>query len=53
VLIRDPQGQFPTQALLSTNAAAAPQPIVEQFVLRWQLEVTYHEARTHLMRDVH
>ncbi len=48
VLIRDPQGQFPTQALLSTNAAAAPQPIVEQFVLRWQLEVTYHEARTHL-----
>ena len=48
VLIRDPQGQFPTQALLSTTVGAMPQQIVEWFVLRWQLEVTYHEARTHL-----
>jgi len=48
VLIRDPQGQFPTQALLSTTVADTAQQIVERFVLRWQLEVTYHEARTHL-----
>ena len=48
VLIRDPQAQFPTQARLSTTVDATPQQIVEQFVLRWQLEVTYHEARTHL-----
>ena len=48
VLIRDPQGHFPAQALASTNPEAAPQQIVEWFVLRWQLEVTYHEARTHL-----
>ena len=48
VLIRDPQGQFPTQALLSTTVADTAQQIVERFVLRWHLEVTYHEARTHL-----
>ena len=48
VLIRDPQGQFPTQALLSTTVTTPAQQIVEWFVLRWQLEVTYHEARTHL-----
>jgi hypothetical protein len=48
VLIRDPAGEFDPQALLCTDAAHAAQPIVEWFVLRWQLEVTVHEARTHL-----
>ncbi len=48
VVIRDPQDRFEPQALLSTNMAASPQQIVEWFVWRWQLEVTYHEARTHL-----
>jgi hypothetical protein len=48
VLIRDPQGQFPVQALLSTTVDVAAAQIIEWFVLRWQLEVTYHEARTHL-----
>jgi len=48
VLIRDPQGQFPTQALLCTDPAAAPEQIVAWFVLRWQLEVTWEEARRHL-----
>ncbi len=48
VLIRDPQGQFAPQALLSTDLETAPQQIVAWFVWRWQVEVTYHEARTHL-----
>ena len=48
VLIRDPEGRFDPQALLSTNQGIAPQQIVEWFVLRWQLEVTFHEARSHL-----
>ena len=48
VLIRDPQGTFPTQALLCTDLAAAPEQIVSWFVLRWQLEVTFHEVRAHL-----
>ena len=47
VLIRDPAGTFEPQALLSTDLARAPQ-IVEWFVLRWQLEVTFQEARAHL-----
>lgn len=48
VLIRDPAGQFDPQALLCTDQDVSAQQIVEWFVLRWQLEVTFHEARTHL-----
>ena len=48
VLIRDPQGAFDPQALLCTDPAADPTRILEWFVLRWQLEVTFQEARTHL-----
>ena len=38
VLIRDPRGEFPTQALLCTDLDAPPEQIVAWFVLRWQLE---------------
>src|SRR5947209_5374363 len=48
VLIRDPSGQLEPQALLSTDLAVPPRQIVEWFVLRWQLEVTFEEARAHL-----
>jgi hypothetical protein len=48
VLIRDPRGQFDPQALLCTDVAVSAQQTVEWFVLRWQLEVTFHEARAHL-----
>jgi hypothetical protein len=48
VLIRDPQDAFTPQAVLCTAATVAPQQIVEWFVLRWQVEVTYEEARAHL-----
>jgi len=48
VLIRDPEGKVAPQALLSTNQALRPAQIVEWFVLRWQLEVTFEEARAHL-----
>ena len=48
VLIRDPRGTFPTQALLCTDLAAEPLQILAWFVRRWQLEVTFHEVRTHL-----
>lgn len=48
VLIRDPQGRFAPQALLCTDQTVSAQQIVEWFVLRWQLEVTFHEVRTHL-----
>ena len=48
VLIRDPHGTFAPQALLCTDPHVLPQQIVEWFVLRWRLEVTFHEARTTL-----
>jgi DDE superfamily endonuclease len=48
VLIRDPKDKFKTQALLCTDLKVAPVQIVKWFVLRWQLEVTFREVRTHL-----
>jgi hypothetical protein len=48
VLIRDVAGKFEPQALLSTDLSLTAQQIVEWFVLRWQLEVTFEEGRAHL-----
>ena len=48
VLVRDPKGEFATQALLCTDLGARPQQIVRWFVLRWQMETTFQEARRHL-----
>ena len=48
VLIRDPEGKFEPQALLCTHQTTTAPQIVEWFVLRWQLEVTFEEARAHL-----
>ncbi len=48
VLVRDPQAEFKTQALLCTDLRADPQKIVCWFVMRWQLEVTFQEVRRHL-----
>jgi len=48
VLIRDPHGKFATQALLCTDLEATPQAILSWFVLRWQMEVTFHAARAYL-----
>src|SRR5215218_2143426 len=48
VLVRDPRGEFETQALLCTDLEADPQKILTWFVMRWQLEVTFQEVRRHL-----
>lgn len=48
VLIRDPKKKFQSQALLCTNLEISPEQIVTWFVRRWQIEVTFHEVRTHL-----
>ena len=48
VLIRDPLGEFRPQALLCTDLNVAPTQIIQWFVLRWQLEVTFQEVRAHL-----
>jgi hypothetical protein len=48
VLLRDPQGKFRSQALLCTDLSVEPLQIVQWFVMRWQVEVTFQEVRTHL-----
>jgi hypothetical protein len=48
VLVRDPLGRFDPQALLSTNVALSDAEIIGYFVRRWQVEVTFEEARRHL-----
>ena len=48
VLIRDPQGEFKTQALLCTDLATEPERIITWFVRRWQMEATFQEVRQHL-----
>jgi hypothetical protein len=48
VLVRDPKGSFDAVCLFSTNVSSLPVEIVEVFVARWQIEVTFEEARRHL-----
>src|SRR5207249_4958558 len=48
VLVRDPQGRFATQALLCTDPSVSPAQVLAWFVRRWQVEVTFEEARRHL-----
>jgi hypothetical protein len=48
VLVRDPQQRFAPQAFLCTDGDVPPQQILAWFVQRWQVEVTFEEARAHL-----
>jgi DDE superfamily endonuclease len=48
VLIRDPEGDFETQALLCTDLSADPARIISWFVRRWQMESTFEEVRQRL-----
>jgi len=48
VLVRDPQGKFPLQGFLSTDMTLTPAQILSYYVERWQVEVTFEEARQHM-----
>jgi hypothetical protein len=48
VIVRDPKKIFKTQALLCTDIKVSAEQIIAWFVRRWQVEVTFHEVRTHL-----
>jgi len=48
ILVRDPKGKFETRAFLCTDQSAKPTQILEWFVRRWQVEVTFQEVRAHL-----
>jgi hypothetical protein len=43
LLVRDPVGELQPQAFLCTDLAAAPVDILQWFVSRWQLEVTFDD----------
>jgi hypothetical protein len=48
ILVRDPTGELEPQAFLSTDIDADPSDILQWFVARWQVEVTFQETRAHL-----
>jgi hypothetical protein len=48
VIVCDRLEKFETTALLCTKVEASPKQIVEWFIKRWQLEVTFEESRRHL-----
>ena len=48
VLVRDVAGEFEPQAFLCTDQAADPLTILQLFVRRWSVEVTFAEVRRHL-----
>lgn len=48
VLVRDPKGRLEPQAFLSTDIEAKPVQILLWFRQRWQVEVTFEQARAHL-----
>ncbi len=48
VLIKDPESKSDPIVLFSTEINHAPERIVEIFVARWSLEVTFEESKRHL-----
>ena len=48
VLVKTPGGKNEAEAFFSTNLANSPTHIIEWFVLRWNIEVTFEETRAHL-----
>jgi len=48
VLVRDQQGEWPDQAFLCTDPTMNASLVLRWAVLRWNIEVTFEEARAHL-----
>ena len=48
VLVRDLEGRLADAAFFCTDLQATPIQIIEWVVMRWSVEVTFEEARTHL-----
>lgn len=48
VLIKDPNGETEPVVLFSTNTGHSAEKIIEIFVSRWPIEVTFEESRRHL-----
>ncbi|NDH68911.1 MAG: hypothetical protein EBY22_13605, partial [Gammaproteobacteria bacterium] len=48
VLVKTPSGKNEAETFFSTNLTNSPTQIIEWFVLRWNIEVTFAETRAHL-----
>ena len=48
VLVRDPRGRLTPYALFCTDPAVEARSILAAYVHRWNVEVTFEEARAHL-----
>lgn len=48
VLVRDPLGQSPPAVFMATDLTLPPAQIVQWYICRWGVEVTFQEARAHL-----
>jgi hypothetical protein len=48
VLVRDPLGEIDPTAFFATGQSATPLQILAWFIMRWNVEVTFEEARAHL-----
>ncbi len=48
VLVVDPTDQSRPEAFFSTDRTLTPAQIIEYYVLRWNIEVTFEETRRHL-----
>lgn len=48
VLVKTPNGKNQAETFFSTDINLAPEKIVNYFVLRWNIEVTFEETRAHL-----
>jgi hypothetical protein len=48
VLVRDPKGRLTTRAFFSTDVEQSAVSIAEDFIKRWNIEVTFEESRAHL-----
>lgn len=48
VLVKTPNGKSEAETFFSTQVDLEPLQIINYFVLRWNIEVTFEEARAHL-----
>ncbi len=48
VLVKDPSGRIAPVALLSTDEQLSAQTIINYFIRRWTVEVTFEEVRRHI-----
>ena len=48
VIVRDPKGSVETKAFFSTDVGQSASSIANDFIKRWNIEVTFEESRAHL-----